>query len=203
MNNKQGEGPASKQAMASASVVSQQTQSPSSFLRSIFGQTMSDGIHNRASTFQKPSEEDIADYDLEVVKAVRSQNLEKIKELHQAGKSLNACNQFGESLLHMACRRGDINTVNYMIEQAGVLINIRDDFGRTPFHDACWTPHPNCDVLNALLEAADPNLLLVEDVRGSTPFDYARREHYAKWNAFLESKKEYLIRRIRLSQVLE
>jgi ankyrin repeat protein len=183
--------------------ISQQTESPASFLRRIIGETNSDDAHYRPSTFQKPSEQDIADYDLDAVRAIRSRNLEKLKELHEAGKSLNACNQFGESLLHMACRRGDIDTVNYMIQHAGVLINIRDDFGRNPFHDACWTSQPNLDLMSALMEAADPNMLLAEDVRGSTPFDYARREHFEKWNTFLESKKEYLIRRMRLARVLE
>jgi ankyrin repeat protein len=185
------------------SAISQQTESPASFLRRIIGETIIDGIHKELSTFQKPSEEAIADYDLDAVRAIRSRNLDKLRELHQAGKSLNACNQFGESLLHMACRRGDLDTVNYMIQEAGVQINIRDDFGRNPFHDACWTPLPNFDVVSALMEAADPSMLLAEDVRGSTPFDYARREHYEKWNEFLESKKEYLIRRVRLAQVPE
>lgn len=183
--------------------ISQETESPASFLRRIICEQSSDGIHNPPSTFQKPSEEEIADYDLDAVRAIRSQNLDKLKELHRAGKSLNACNQFGESLLHMACRRGDIDTVNYMIHEAGVRINIRDDFGRNPFHDACWTSLPNLDVMSALMEAADPNMLLAEDVRGSTPFDYARREHYEQWNAFLESKKEYLLSRMRLAQALD
>jgi hypothetical protein len=39
-------------------------------------------------------------------------------------------------------------------------------------------------------------MLLAEDVRGHTPFDYARKEHYEEWVDFLKEKEEELQRRI-------
>lgn len=149
--------------------------------------------------FQKPREEDIAAYDLEAVRAIRAKDIDKLRELHTNGKSLNACNQFGESLLHMACRRGDTSIVKFMIEDAKARVDIRDDFGRNPFHDACWTSTPNYGVMDVLIDAAEPWMLLSEDVRGNTPFDYARREHYAKWVIYLENKKELLQKKTRLA----
>jgi hypothetical protein len=179
--------------------------SPASFLHSLFNKECDDSAMKPSKpapkVFTKPSEEDMAAYDLEVVKTVRSKNLEKLRVLYQEGKSLNACNQFGESLLHMACRRGDLPIVTFLIREAKVRIDIRDDFGRNPFHDACWTPVPNHDVMDVLMEAAEPEMLLAEDVRGSTPFDYARRDHHAIWIEFLESRKDVLIQKIRKANI--
>jgi hypothetical protein len=43
--------------------------------------------------------------------------------------------------------------------------------------------------MDLLLEHVDPSMLLAEDVRGNTPFAYARREHDAKWIEFLEQRR--------------
>ena len=43
-------------------------------------------------------------------------------------------------------------------------------------------------------------MLLAEDVRGSVPFDYARREHYDKWLRYLESRKEIIFAKVRQAQ---
>jgi hypothetical protein len=142
--------------------------------------------------FSKPTEAQLAGYDIHVVSAIRTSNLDKLKELHQAGKTMNACNQFGESLIHMACRRGDVNIVKFMLSCKDVKVNVRDDYGRTPLHDACWTSTPNFDVMELLLEVIAPELLLAEDVRGHTPFCYARREHWAEWVEFLDKHKDML-----------
>lgn len=149
-----------------------------------------------SKTFSKPKEEDIAAYDLEVVMAIRTKNLERLRELYKEGKSMNACNQFGESLLHMACRRGEFDIVNFMIREAKVRVDIRDDFGRNPFHDACWTSKPNFEVMDILIDAADPVMMLTEDVRGSAPFHYARRDHYGQWLKYLNERKSTLQRKI-------
>jgi hypothetical protein len=36
------------------------------------------------------------------------------------------------------------------------------------------------------------------DRRGHTPFDYARREHYAEWMSFLQENKALIERRVAL-----
>merc|ERR1712224_382010 len=124
-------------------------------------------------------------------------------------------NSFGESLLHLACRRGRTEMVRFLlldvdhedeknketpadtsISNDGSLtarraVSIRDDFRKNPMHDACWTVHPNFDLLHLLLEHA-PELILMEDSRGNTPFDYAREEHYGVWLKFLWERRGML-----------
>jgi hypothetical protein len=172
--------------------------SPVSYLKSVFGTAALEKLSPKS--FLKPDEEDIAAYDMEVVKAVRSCNVEKLKQMFAEGKNLNACNQFGESLLHMACRRGDLPIVSFMVREAKVRVDICDDFGRNPFHDTCWTSTPNLEVMDVLIEVADPFMMLSEDVRGSSPFDYARKEHFAKWVQYIESRRVSLQAKIKLGQ---
>ena len=154
--------------------------------------------HAKTLTFQKPPEEDIAAYDLETVKAIRSNNLDQLRQLWCSGKSMNACNQFGESVLHMACRRGYAKIVEFLLCEVKVRSDRCDDFGRNPFHDALWTSTPNFEVVDLLIDYADPALLLSEDVRGNHPFAYARSDHSEKWIEFLEKRKEKLIQRFNM-----
>lgn len=175
-----------------------QETSPISVLRSIFGNA---GVVNvPPKPFKKPSNEEIDAYDLDVVRAVRSGDLTKLKLLHAAGKNLNCTNKFGESLLHMACRRGNIDILSFMLKEANVRVDIRDDFGRTPLHDACWTSSPNFAIMDALIERVDPSMFLSEDVRGSTPFEYVRQDHWCGWVKYLAERKERLGQRIREAQ---
>ena len=67
---------------------------------------------------------------------------------------------------------------------AGSSVQVSDDYGRTPLHDACWTPNPNFETISLLLEK-DPWLLSITDCRGSTPLGYVRKAHWAVWNGFL------------------
>uniref|UniRef100_A0A7S1GN04 Uncharacterized protein n=1 Tax=Cyclophora tenuis TaxID=216820 RepID=A0A7S1GN04_CYCTE len=145
-------------------------------------------------SFARPRDEDLAAYDSAVVTALRKSDLGQLRAMHTNGKSMNACNQFGESLLHMACRRADVKVVKLLVLEFHVRVDVRDDYGRTPLHDACWTTTPNFELMDVLVEAVDPRLLLAEDVRGHTPFDYARREHWNEWLQFLKDRKERLQR---------
>ena len=108
---------------------------------------------------------------------------------------MDACNQFGESVLHMACRRGYSKIVDFLLREVQVRTDRCDDFGRNPFHDALWTPTPNFDVVDLLIDYADPTLMLSEDVRGNTPFAYARCDHNNQWISFLEKRREMLVDR--------
>ena len=159
-------------------------------------QTKSSTSQGKTLTFQKPSEDDITAYDLETVKAIRSNNLEQLQQLWSSGKSMDACNQFGESVLHMACRRGYGDIVDFLLREVKVRTDRCDDFGRNPFHDALWTSTPNFEVMDLLIDYADPALLLSEDVRGNTPFAYARSDHAEQWITFLEKRRDVLIDRI-------
>lgn len=67
---------------------------------------------------------------------------------------------------------------------AGSSVQVSDDYGRTPLHDACWTPNPNFETISLLLEK-DPWLLSIADCRGSTPLAYVRKAHWGVWIGFL------------------
>ena len=73
-----------------------------------------------------------------------------MKELHAlftAGLSTNPANAHGEGLIHLACRIGAIDVLTMMID-SGCDVQVSDDYGRTPLHDACWSAQPNCKLFD-------------------------------------------------------
>ena len=175
------------------------------FLRSVFaksnvGEKQLVSETTKWSRFEKPDDSAITAFDMDAVRAIRENNVEKLRDLLREGRSFDACNQFGESLLHMACRRGTLEVVDFFVNEAKVKVDIRDDFGRTPIHDACWTTLPSVDVMSVLINALpSPSLLLAQDVRGHTPFHYAREDHWDKWIKFLRARESLIIQRISAS----
>ena len=127
-------------------------------------------------------------YIQEAVDAVRSNDVEALKRLAEAGSNLQCGNRFGETLIHLACRRSHTDVVTFLVKEAGVSIKVRDDYGRTPMHDACWRATVDVDLMDLLLETC-PELLLLSDKRGHTPLDYARREHWEVLIPFLNERK--------------
>lgn len=136
----------------------------------------------------KPTPDQIAAYDMDLVRSVRSGQLERIVEIHSAGKNLDACNRFGESILHMACRRGNREILQFLLD-CGLVVERSDDFGRTPFHDACWTPSPSLEVATMLLEN-NRYLVNIQDSRKSLPLNYVHEEHFGIWCDFLNRQKD-------------
>ena len=143
--------------------------------------------------FLNPSEQQQLAYNSDVVKAVQNNDLKKLRSLLQSGQTMQTANRFGESLLHTACRRGFTEIVDFFINEARVSPRVRDDMGRTPMHDACWSSAaPNHRVMNMLIEDA-PELLLSRDKRGHSPFDYARREYWPSWVSFLNEHRQFVV----------
>jgi ankyrin repeat protein len=138
----------------------------------------------------KPTEKMVADYALDLVNAVRDARVDAIGELAAQGRGMDACNRFGESVMHLACRRGSTAVVRCLIERGGSL-EVVDDFGRTPMHDACWTAEP-CFELVTFLVSRNHRMLLHLDRRGSSPLCYVRKEHHGVWCAFLDFMKDAL-----------
>merc|ERR1712224_1056513 len=91
-----------------------------------------------------------------------------------------------------ACRRGLTDIVMFLAEEAGASLRVRDDFGRTPLHDAFWTGEPNYMLIEYLLEK-EPDIILMRDKRGHCPLEYARRDHWKQWIDFLD-KRPHLIK---------
>lgn len=132
-------------------------------------------------------------YDMLVSRAVRTCDLKLMRCLHEEGRSFDACNRFGESLIHMACRRGNVEMIKFLIYEAQVQVDVRDDFGRTILHDACWTSKPNEDVMDLLMKVVPPEFWVTEDKRGHTPFDYVRREHWGNWLRYLRRNQGSIV----------
>ena len=141
--------------------------------------------------FPEVTDEQIASYDIKVVAATRENKLDELKELYKKGQSMACCNRFGESLLHMACRRGFKEITRFLLNDAELKVRIRDDCGRTPMHDVCWNPKMQVELATMLVER-DPTLLLISDKRGHTPFQYARPEDWRKWRKFLWENRSHL-----------
>lgn len=134
------------------------------------------------------SPEQIEAYNADVVQAVRNQDIATLRMMRNDGRDLKCGNRFGESIMHIACRKGFIDVVTFLMNEAGVSIRVRDDCGRTPMHDALWTAEPNFELLRIIL-VDNSDLLLVSDNRGHTPFDYIRKEHRKDWIDFLSTNK--------------
>jgi len=128
-------------------------------------------------------------YDQETVNAVRSNNVVHLRKMHGKGINLQCGNRFGETLIHLACRRSDLELILFLVNEVGVSLRVRDDFGRTPWHDACWRTELDLDLLDFLLEQV-PELLMTSDKRGHTPLDYARREHWVRLIPFLRERSD-------------
>jgi ankyrin repeat protein len=141
--------------------------------------------------FVKPSPAQIAAYSIETIKAVRVGDITELRRLHVEGVSFDCCNQYGESLVSMVCRKGNTEVVRFLVKEANVSLFICDDFGRTVLHDACWTVEPLFGLMEFLLGEI-PDLLLIKDVRGHTPLDYVRKHHWEEWTSFIRNRKHLL-----------
>ncbi|KAL3806733.1 hypothetical protein ACHAXA_000373 [Cyclostephanos tholiformis] len=130
-----------------------------------------------------PTMHQMVSYGVSLTKAIRSSDETQARSLLSSGLHPNACNKFGESIVHAACRRGDSAMLRALLE-ARSSVQVTDDFGRTPLHDACWTSTPSFDTIRLLLDQ-DPWLPCIVDCRGSAPLGYVRKAHWAVWIGFL------------------
>lgn len=148
---------------------------------------------NRFKTLQtayynKPTALQQASHDVYMIELVRHGEKEKFRTLISSGISPNPCNSFGESLVHMVCRRGEADFLQMLLD-AGCQLQVADDYGRTPLHDACWAAKPCFDVVELIL-SVDPRLFHMTDCRGAVPLSYVRKDHWGAWVEFLNSKKD-------------
>lgn len=141
--------------------------------------------------FHELTEAEIEAYCLEVIDAVRNGDVDQLRKLNSEGKPLKCSNRFGESLLHLACRKQGLGVVDFLLNEAGLSPAVRDDYGRTPLHDACWTPVPNFLLVDMIVKKC-PDLLYIKDRRGHTPLFYARQNHWEQWIRHLEGRIETL-----------
>jgi hypothetical protein len=136
----------------------------------------------------RPTEMQQASYGTAISTAVRASDGGLIRQMLDAGLSPNPCNNFGESLVHMVCRRGDAKLLRILLE-AGCSLQVTDDYGRTPLHDACWRAEPSFAAVQLILDS-DKHLLHLLDCRGAAPLSYVKKDNYATWIEFLKSKMD-------------
>jgi len=138
---------------------------------------------------------------IDILEAVRSSNIEYLRlaflqdEDEKKNGLLQDCrNQFGENLLHLACRMGGISwkVIAFLIQEAQVPLNVRDRFGRTPLHHACMSFHPNFDTIAFVIRHIPRMVLLFEDDTGNIPFDLIPSRCEEGWTQFLSETKNIL-----------
>jgi len=157
----------------------------------------------QASYFEPYQESEIKN---ELLMALRSSNVDQLRSLmlcqddennnNSRSTSLSllqdvkACNQFGENLLHLACRMGiSRELVTFLFHDCQVPLNVRDKFGRTPLHNSCMSTVPHFDNINFVISKA-PKMLLFEDDNGKIPFDLIPPQCFEPWTQFLLSEEE-------------
>jgi hypothetical protein len=168
------------------------TQKPEDCIRGILASAGEDdtaGLEPDESSFLQVTEERVAAHSKDMTDAARSVNMKLLKQYLRDGRNLDACNKFGESIVHIMCRRGSLEGLSFLVEKASVSLMVRDDFGRNPLHDAMWTDKPSFDMVKFILKTS-PRLLFAKDKRGSTPLAYIPRPRWTEWcNFFLENKE--------------
>ena len=147
--------------------------------------------YNTLSTgyYHRPTELQLASYGPKVLELVKTNNISGMYEaLTVAGLSPNPCNAYGESLVHMACRRGYTELLNLMVH-AGAALQICDDYGRTPLHDACWTgaAQPALDIVHQLTVDCDRCMWFLKDSRGALPLSCVDKDHVKQWKDWLDA----------------
>jgi len=140
----------------------------------------------------EPYEESSIDNELLI--ALRNCDLKELSSLlnkkdgNENAYDLNARNQFGENLLHLACRMGlERDLIEFLVEDAIIQLNVRDRYGRSPLHNACMSSKPNFDNINYIMDKA-PRLTVFEDDNGKVPFDLIPQRCFEQWTRFLSEK---------------
>ena len=84
----------------------------------------------RSGYSNTPTEHQLASYGRYILEVVKQNRVEEFSRMLAAGLSPNACNDHGESLLHMICRHGRADLFRVLIAY-DVDIQQTDDYGRT------------------------------------------------------------------------
>ncbi|CAB9525938.1 ANK [Seminavis robusta] len=143
-------------------------------------------------SFVGVTNERIRSYSLEISQAIRNNELPLIRKLFSSGAAnVDGCTNHGESTVHLAARLGRLDILKFLVDEAGVSLRVKDDNGRTPLHDACWTNSDNFELIHFLL-AHSPDLLFVFDKKGYSAFQYIPQKCWGEWSQFLHSHAAFL-----------
>ena len=170
------------------------TTSPSEYLRSLLPAKRSRVTREELLVGQITDPARLAAHDMELMQAVKQGDLDTLRRRLREGRSLDACNKQGETVLHTACRRGTLETVKFLVTQAQVPLTYRDEVGRTVLHDCAWRPVPDFAMMDFMIHACPPEMLVAEDVRGHSCMDYTRKRDWKIWIAFLQQRSAVIQR---------
>ncbi|XP_056233023.1 SMC5-SMC6 complex localization factor protein 1 isoform X1 [Seriola aureovittata] len=121
---------------------------------------------------------------------VNETNLEK----ENIPRGLNRVNAAGETLLHRACKRNQVETVLQILALPGTDVNVKDHAGWTPLHEAC--NHGSTACVEALLRHY-PAPVLNNQVGGVSPLhDALLNRHMDIAKMLLEHAGSVLLRQI-------
>ena len=113
----------------------------------------------------------------DVVAALEYDQLETLRTLLEVKPSLVLGTRFqsGQSLLHIACEKGKAETVELLLEEARIPINLPDDDEDTPLLAAVFKNQP--EVVALLLASRDINVNSAND-KGATPLLIAAQNNH-------------------------
>lgn len=136
----------------------------------------------------------------ELAKIMRSQNLDKLRELWKSGVRMDYCNSQGETLVHIACQKASTKILRFLMKEAKVSVRVRSNLtGKNPLHELCWSPEFNREIAMMLLSDS-PELLWAVDKRNFTGLDYVPRRSRQDWTGFLTHKGPVLKMALELSR---
>jgi ankyrin repeat protein len=125
-------------------------------------------------------------------KCVREGNVAEFKRLTRKfdNELLKVRDEYGQTLLHVACDQDQLELVKHIVEKMKANINIPDKNGWTPLH--CATKENNLEVADYLLERGADAGALTHD--RDTPLHYFVRCSYDKPGLYEKIFKVLLLR---------
>ena len=135
-----------------------------------------------------PSPLQLASFGTELVMAVHTSDVPKLRQLLSCGLSPNPCNQFRDSIVDLVCKRANEAVFACLMEH-GCDLRICDGFGRTPLHHCCWASEFSPEIAHTIIKR-DWQQLFMEDKRGQTPLEYVRNSMAQDWLQFLDSYRD-------------
>ena len=92
-----------------------------------------------------------------------------VEYLISKGANINAKTKRGDYVIHYASKSGHLPTVQYLIEQQNVDIDIKGDDDKTPLHYAC--EHDHLPIVKYLVSKGANKY--AKDMIGRIPYDLA------------------------------
>ena len=80
-------------------------------------------------------------YIQEAVDAIRGNDVACLRRLHEDGRVLDCGNGFGETLMHMACRRSDLDVVSMLLTEVRASLRVKDGELKFSFKDITISQH--------------------------------------------------------------